>query len=77
MPKSERYVVGLDIGTTKIGCVVAESRESGAVDVVGVGESPSRGPSVSTVYGGVSGGCKTPDYGCMSPVVVLRWWFRC
>jgi cell division protein FtsA len=43
MPKSERYVVGLDIGTTKIGCVVAESRESGAVDVVGVGESPSRG----------------------------------
>ena len=43
MPKSERYVVGLDIGTTKIGCVVAELRESGAVDVVGVGESPSRG----------------------------------
>jgi cell division protein FtsA len=43
MPKSERYVVGLDIGTTKIGCVVAELRGPDAVDVVGLGEAPSRG----------------------------------
>jgi cell division protein FtsA len=43
MAKSERYVVGLDIGTTKITCVVAEVRENGAVDVVGLGEAPSRG----------------------------------
>ena len=43
MSKSERYIVGLDIGTTKIACVVAELKESGSVDVVGVGESPSRG----------------------------------
>ena len=43
MARRDQLVIGLDIGTTKIGCVVAELRESGAVDVVGVGESPSRG----------------------------------
>jgi cell division protein FtsA len=43
MPKNERYIVGLDIGTTKISCVVAEMRESGAVDIVGLGSAPSRG----------------------------------
>ncbi len=43
MGKNERYVVGLDIGTSKIACVVGEVRESGAVDIVGIGEAPSRG----------------------------------
>ena len=43
MAKNERYIVGLDIGTTKIACVVAELMERGTVDVVGLGESPSRG----------------------------------
>jgi cell division protein FtsA len=43
MGKNERYVVGLDIGTTKICCVIGEIRESGAVNVVGLGESVSRG----------------------------------
>lgn len=43
MPKNERYVVGLDIGTHKIACVVAEMKEGGKVDVVGLGSSPSRG----------------------------------
>ena len=43
MPKNERYIVGLDIGTTKISCVVAEMRESGSVDIVGLGSAPSRG----------------------------------
>ena len=43
MGKSERYVVGLDIGTTKICCVVAEVRDHGAVHVLGIGESVSRG----------------------------------
>ncbi len=42
MAKNERYVVGLDIGTTKIACVVAELRENG-VEVAGLGEAPSRG----------------------------------
>jgi cell division protein FtsA len=43
MRKNERYIVGLDIGTTKICCVIGEIRESGAVNVVGLGESVSRG----------------------------------
>jgi cell division protein FtsA len=43
MPKNERYIVGLDIGTTKISCVVAELREGGGVEVVGLGTAPSRG----------------------------------
>ena len=43
MPKNERYIVGLDIGTTKICCVIAEMRDSGSVDVVGLGAAPSRG----------------------------------
>jgi cell division protein FtsA len=43
MAKSEPYVVGLDIGSTKIACVVGEPKEGGSLDVVGVGEAPSRG----------------------------------
>ena len=43
MPKSERYIVGLDIGTTKISCVVAEMKETGSVEVVGLGQAASRG----------------------------------
>jgi cell division protein FtsA len=35
-------VVGLDIGTTKIGVVVGEMVEDG-LDIIGVGSSPSRG----------------------------------
>jgi cell division protein FtsA len=43
MGKAERYTVGLDIGTTKICCVVGEIRDDGGVHVVGLGESTSRG----------------------------------
>ncbi|HZN54324.1 MAG TPA: cell division protein FtsA [Candidatus Polarisedimenticolaceae bacterium] len=43
MPKNERYIVGLDIGTTKISCVVAELKENGSVEVVGLGQAASRG----------------------------------
>lgn len=43
MPKNDRYIVGLDIGTHTICCVVAEMREGGTVEVVGFGSSPSRG----------------------------------
>ena len=43
MGKNERYVVGLDIGTTKICCVVGEISDTGTVSIVGMGESPSRG----------------------------------
>ena len=43
MAKTERYIVGLDIGTTQLRCVVGDIRESGAVHIVGLGEAPSRG----------------------------------
>ena len=43
MAKSGRYVVGLDIGTTKICCVVTEIADDGGLTIVGLGEAPSRG----------------------------------
>jgi cell division protein FtsA len=43
MARNQRYVVGLDIGTTKICCVVGEVLPSGAVQIVGLGEARSRG----------------------------------
>jgi len=42
MSRKDELIVGLDIGTTKIGAVVAERTERG-VDVVGIGTHPSRG----------------------------------
>jgi len=43
MSKVERYAVGLDIGTTKICCVVGEIKDDGRVHIVGLGEALSRG----------------------------------
>src|SRR5512136_2111354 len=43
MAKNERYRVGLDVGTTRVSCVILEIKEQGTFEVVGVGESPSRG----------------------------------
>jgi cell division protein FtsA len=40
--KREELVVGLDIGTTKIACVVGEISDDG-IDVIGVGTHPSTG----------------------------------
>ncbi len=38
-----RSYVGLDIGTTKVAVVIAETDENGALKVVGVGHAPSQG----------------------------------
>ena len=43
MPKRDRILVGLDIGTTKICAIVAEAAEDDSVNIIGVGSSPSRG----------------------------------
>lgn len=43
MPKRDQILVGLDIGTTKICAIVAETTEEGILNVIGVGSSPSRG----------------------------------
>ncbi|MFQ5708051.1 MAG: cell division protein FtsA [bacterium] len=37
------YITGLDIGTTKIGAIIAETNGDGSPKIVGVGTSPSEG----------------------------------
>jgi cell division protein FtsA len=39
----ERYVVGLDIGTSKVCTVVGESVDGGGLDIIGIGSAESRG----------------------------------
>jgi len=41
--RREQYVVGLDVGTATVVCVVGESLEDGSLNVVGIGVSESRG----------------------------------
>lgn len=40
---NEIQVVGLDIGTSRVRCVVGESAPSGKLNIVGIGEAESRG----------------------------------
>src|SRR6201996_7552650 len=42
MAKRDELVVGLDVGTTKIACIVGEVTPDG-VDIIGVGTHPSKG----------------------------------
>ncbi|MBF0624506.1 MAG: cell division protein FtsA [Magnetococcales bacterium] len=39
----QNLIVGLDIGTTKICCIVADLQQDGRLDVIGIGTHPSRG----------------------------------
>jgi cell division protein FtsA len=41
--KGRSVVAGLDVGTTKVCCVIAERSVAGRLEVVGVGVAPSRG----------------------------------
>ncbi|MBF0284813.1 MAG: cell division protein FtsA [Magnetococcales bacterium] len=44
MSKQEpNLIVGLDIGTTKIACIVADHQQDGNLHVIGIGAHPSRG----------------------------------
>ncbi len=43
MGKQDQLLVGLDIGTSKIACIVAETTPDGKVDVIGIGSNPSSG----------------------------------
>ncbi len=43
MARQERYVVGLDIGTTKVCTVVGEMLDDGGVDIIGIGTTDSKG----------------------------------
>jgi cell division protein FtsA len=41
--RRERYLVGLDVGTSRVCAVVGESLDEGSLDIVGIGSAESRG----------------------------------
>ncbi len=41
--KKDQYVVGLDIGTTKVTAIVSEVTEEGRLDIIGIGSTESKG----------------------------------
>ncbi len=43
MSKKNDYIVGLDIGTTKICCIIGEVTHGDQIDIIGLGQSSSRG----------------------------------
>ncbi|MCC6991098.1 MAG: cell division protein FtsA, partial [Acidobacteria bacterium] len=43
MARNERYIVGLDIGTSKVCTVVGEVSDGGGLDVIGIGMAESKG----------------------------------
>ncbi len=43
MAKPSNLIVGLDIGTTKICCIIGEVNDQGGLDVIGIGTHPSKG----------------------------------
>lgn len=43
MSKKDNFIVGLDIGTTKICCIIGEEAPGDRIDIIGLGQSSSRG----------------------------------
>jgi cell division protein FtsA len=43
LARRERYLVGLDVGTSRVTAVVGESMDDGTLDIVGIGGAESRG----------------------------------
>ncbi|HYN86101.1 MAG TPA: cell division protein FtsA [Pyrinomonadaceae bacterium] len=43
MPKRASHTVGLDIGTSRVTCIIGEPGDTGLVEVVGIGEAEARG----------------------------------
>ena len=43
MPRLDRYIVGLDVGSTKVCAVIGESMDDGVLEIVGVGLASSTG----------------------------------
>src|SRR5438132_164971 len=43
MAKRSQHTVGLDIGTSKVTCIVGEPGDGGLLDIVGIGEAEARG----------------------------------
>ncbi|MEL6181220.1 MAG: cell division FtsA domain-containing protein, partial [Myxococcota bacterium] len=46
--RSEELIVGLDIGTTKVCCIIGEVTDEG-IDIIGIGTHPSKGLSKGVV----------------------------
>jgi cell division protein FtsA len=40
MAKKSDYIVGLDIGTTKICCIIGEVIDDERIDIIGLGQYP-------------------------------------
>ena len=47
--KNQEIVAGLDIGTTKIACIVGRKNEQGKIEILGMGKSRSEGVTRGTV----------------------------
>src|SRR5260370_35218398 len=43
MAKRANHTVGLDIGTSKVTCIIGEAGEGGALQIIGMGEAGARG----------------------------------
>lgn len=43
MPKAEDYLVGIDIGSSKVGVLIGQRDDAGGLEVVGKGLAPNRG----------------------------------
>ena len=43
MPRNERYLVGLDVGTTKVAAIVGEVTDDGGVEIIGIGTADAKG----------------------------------
>ena len=43
MARREQYLVGLDVGTSKIGAIVGEAMEEGGLDIIGIGIAEAKG----------------------------------
>ena len=43
MAKPDRYLVGIDVGSSKIGVLIGQRDDSGVLEVVGMGSAPHRG----------------------------------
>ena len=43
MARKERYLVGLDVGTSKVTAIVGEAGDEGELDIIGIGMADSKG----------------------------------
>lgn len=43
MARKERYLVGLDVGTSKVSAIVGEMMDDGTIDIIGIGLAESKG----------------------------------